>query len=546
MSDLEEYLEFVYGTDKGYVYVPTLSVTGEWDQRFFLWPDNKVPLTDYIRTAAKEQNVHIGTCLYTNKDATRKGVSHSNVVWVEFDGNYTGNFKDLPKPSLEIRSSTEHKVHCYWKTDRLEPGPLEEITRRLAYYLEADTSAWNANRVLRPPETFNYKYGKPLPVSVISKTEGVVSSKVFDRAPILRVKPLIASEIEIKPFRGTLGKYPVPEELRQIILNTIPKGDRSGFLYKIAADLGDLGATEVDIISILYHVDERVKKFSTRSDRLERYASIAVGVALKRLATNSSRVYSIDEILKVSPMDENWILPDLIAPGDVSILFGLSSIGKSQIALDWSLRFSAGLPILDREIKPTEVMFVSLEMNEAGIQFVTSKQVQAYKDQDLSKFKVAFLQTASHEELKMDIEIYRPQLVIIDSIFAMSIDELDQKEAIRIFYPLLAMAKEFGTAFLMIHHITKIGADRKDGPTLTDMFGASRINAIPASVIAMWEPSEGDIELKFVKTRWTVKERHSAKRNVETLTFDTEKKGTKNVSGKSRSASPGTADIGLT
>jgi len=544
MAELEQYLEFLYGTDTGYVYAPTLSRTLDWDQNWFQWPQQKLALTDFIRTASKDGNVHIAPPLYTTKDATRKGVSHSNVVWCEFDGTYTGDFKGLPEPHLQIRSSKDTKVHCYWKTERLDSSKaIEEITRRLAYFLDADTACWNVNRVLRPPETFNYKYGAPLPVTTLSFLDGRVDSKIFDKAPVLQIRPFIASEIEIKAFRATLGKYPIPDALRQEILTKKPKEHgRSTFLYKVAADLADVGANEVDIISVLYHVDERVRKFADRSDKLERYASIATTVALKRLAESSSRVYTFEEMLNVKSINENWLLPDLIAAGDIGVLFGMPSIGKTQLALDWCEKLSAGLPILGREIKPIDVLMVSLEMNEAGINYVISKQVEDYDLKSLSRMKIAFLQSASHEEIRMDIEAYRPQLVVIDSIFAMSIDELDQKEAARIFGPLQAMCKEYGVAFLMIHHITKEGSERKGGPTLKDLFGTIKIHALISTAVAMYEENE-QLYLKLVKTRWTVKEEHNLIRTPN-LTFTTTLKGGNAIaSNDTRAAGPGSANL---
>lgn len=543
MSDLDQYLEFLYGDDTGYVYVPTLSRTMEWTQRFFRWPDQKIPLTDYIRTMAKEENVHVAPPLYATKDATRKGVSHSNVVWCEFDGTYTGDFKGLPEPHLQIRSSYDTKVHCYWKTERLEAGSIEEITRRLAYFLDADIACWNVNRVLRPPETFNYKYGAPLPVTTLSYHNDRVASSVFDKAPVLPIRPFIASEVDIKPFRATLGKYPIPEVMRQAILSHKPKSDRSGYLYKVAADLGDIGVTEVDIISILYHVDERVGKFSNRQDRLERYASIAATVALKRLAESSSRVYTFEEMLKVSPIDDNWLLQDLIAAGDISILFGMPSVGKTQLALNWACDLVSGRPILGRETKPIDVLFISLEMNEAGIHYVLSRQAVEYETTQMNRLKIAFLQSASHEEIRMDIETYKPQLVIIDSVFAMAIDDLDQKEVIRIFGPLQAMCKEFGVAFLMIHHITKEGAEKKDGPTLKDLFGSIQIHRIIATAIAMYEYND-NLHIKLVKTRWTVKELHDVIRKPS-LTFTTKKVGEKGASNDPGTTKPGQVNIDL-
>src|SRR5829696_6953067 len=57
--------------------------------------------------------------------------------------------------------------HAYWSLwPPVGPAEAERANRRLAHALGADMQATDAARILRPPGTFNFKTGRPVPVTV--------------------------------------------------------------------------------------------------------------------------------------------------------------------------------------------------------------------------------------------------------------------------------------------------------------------------------------------------------------------------------------------
>ena len=88
----------------------------------------------------------------------------------ETDGNFP-SFKDagLPAPTMLIQSGLPNHLHVYWKVERTEDyQPIEAINRQLAYLLKADSSGYDCNQVLRPPDTWNFKRDLPVVPVVIN------------------------------------------------------------------------------------------------------------------------------------------------------------------------------------------------------------------------------------------------------------------------------------------------------------------------------------------------------------------------------------------
>ena len=180
MSDLEKYLDLLFGDDEGYVYAPYKD-EDEWIKVFFKWPDQKEDLITDIGWDVGDQ--YIAPALFGSKST--KDFRSSRVVWVDFDEGTPHELGDFPKPTIRVRSSNSNKEHWYWKLDRAigSSDEIERFNRQLAYALNGDRGCWNYGRVLRPPTTRNYKYNPPAPVSLVELSDSVIDTYVFKVLP---------------------------------------------------------------------------------------------------------------------------------------------------------------------------------------------------------------------------------------------------------------------------------------------------------------------------------------------------------------------------
>lgn len=101
-----------------------------------------------------EADGYFGPALRKAKEPGKKGVAGSTVCWVDIDTEFEYESMCIPASAI-VRSG--HGYHCYWKlTGFHSPQEIEKGNRILAELLGAD-NAYNADRLLRLPNTMNLK-----------------------------------------------------------------------------------------------------------------------------------------------------------------------------------------------------------------------------------------------------------------------------------------------------------------------------------------------------------------------------------------------------
>jgi KaiC/GvpD/RAD55 family RecA-like ATPase len=523
MGDLEKFTDFLFGDNKGYIYVPSKLRDSTWITQYFSWPAEKQRAHDYIRTSALEGDVYISPVLLSQKSNKNPvPISHLSVVWVEFDGSRPINLKDLPAPNGIVQTSSHTHVHCYWKTEELNQASVEAINRRLMYYLEADSSGYDCAQVLRPPETFNYKYGKPLPVTLRKLEPSKLNAfPDFDTAPEV-IKPVV--EFSYDRILDT-SAINLPEILGSKVFREIPSapGMRSTFLMQTAHLLAENGNTFEEIISLIYAVDCRIKKFVGREDQLVRLSEIA-SLALFKLEEESAvESYSPQEILK-NTKELNWLLPNWIHSRGFVFLSGLPGVGKTQMSLDLAHKLATGTIFLEKEVaRACRVLYMSMEMEVEELKYIFDKQTQDFVEQEVwdSNMRIVTFDEMSLKRFERVIKEYKPDVVFVDSLSEISDEELKEKEAKRIMKWFRKMKKEYGFTFVVLHHNRKPGQDanNKRPSKLSDLYGSGIFAAKAETVLALWEPEGKDyLELIVVKARFDRSETIRVRRS-EHLTF---------------------------
>jgi len=172
ISQVEEFLSFLYDGLEGYVYSPNKDLSkkpnedGHWNQTFFKWPEERQSLVDYIEVSAKSLDVYLAPAVFNKPDSHKENIKCTKVLWVELDEKLpTEDNTTVAKPNYIVQTSSEQHQHWYWKLD--EPissvDNIEVFTRSLTYCIPgADSSGWDANQVLRIPGTYNFKRNTPV------------------------------------------------------------------------------------------------------------------------------------------------------------------------------------------------------------------------------------------------------------------------------------------------------------------------------------------------------------------------------------------------
>ncbi len=217
MDDLEKYIDFLYEGQHGFVYSP-IKKPDEWVSEFFAWPAERTKLLDHIRINGSDADIYICPSLFTKKEAKKDSFKSSKVVWVEFDGKEEISFKDVPEPNLIVQTSSDTHVHCYWEIEQINSSEsIDEINRRLTYYLQADSSGWDSTQLLRPPTTKNFKRSKQGTVPVLlahyEKSQAFSLSR-FDVAPNVESNILDLQEAQLLNPDKLLKELPLLKSLK--------------------------------------------------------------------------------------------------------------------------------------------------------------------------------------------------------------------------------------------------------------------------------------------------------------------------------------------
>jgi hypothetical protein len=162
MLETRDFLEMIFQDNEGYICAWFYNKAYDRKQdRFYKLPGG---IDELVESAAKASSkgwdCYFAPAVFSKPRRLKENVSHSNVLWADFDsGNGLPEFE--LQPNLIVASSTG-KYHCYWNlTSSVGAQDLESHNRGLAYAFDADKSGWDANQLLRVPGTLNYKYDPP-------------------------------------------------------------------------------------------------------------------------------------------------------------------------------------------------------------------------------------------------------------------------------------------------------------------------------------------------------------------------------------------------
>lgn len=521
MTQLTDHLNFLFKDGSGYVYAPIKKKDGTWIQKFFNYPLERSALVNWITAESLESDTYLSPVFFKEKKVSKEAVASSNVVWVEVDGQHKIDWKDIPKPNLIVQTSNINHIHCYW---RIPPTPIEaveELNRRLTYFLEADSSGWDITQVLRPPDTVNYKHN--LPVHLVNYDPLVIHDlAVFDTAPPISKAPesfKYESLLEVKEVirDNKLDPYLQNRILSELVLHPF----RSEFLMRTGYLLAEAELDPLEIVSCLYHIDSRIKKFVGREDQLKRLGEIASIACFKIEKELYIGVYSPQDIL-THTLELEWIIPGLLHSTGQLIVTGAPGVGKTQFCFDLAYHLATGTQILDRVLsRAFKVAFLSLEMDVTELKYIFKAHAVEFKDEKWNQNlhvispDIDFVLNSFEKIIKE----LKPDVVFIDSISELATEDLKESEARAIMRWLKKLRKTHNLALILVHHNRKASDSNKKPKSLSDLYGSFIFAKVTETVLGLWQEDGRELmELDTLKARFGKKQSFRLKR-TENLTF---------------------------
>jgi 5S rRNA maturation endonuclease (ribonuclease M5) len=195
-------------------------------------------------------------------------------------------------------------------------------------------------------------------------------------------------------------------------------------------------------------------------------------------------LYRADEARPVQPrklseiMTEerptDFIIEGLLRLGGTTILVGEPKLGKSQMALDIALAVARGEQFVGLSTKKGRVIYYALEDGEDIIRDRVRARGLTGMEEDLYICTTPPVVEDSTEILEEHIDLYQPNLIIIDTLRAMSVsagkseNEASFADSI---YRIAKLARERGIGAIIIHHTVKATT----GNPIADARGTSAI-----------------------------------------------------------------------
>lgn len=157
------------------------------------------------------------------------------------------------------------------------------------------------------------------------------------------------------------------------------------------------------------------------------------------------------------------IVAELIPQGSVNIAVGDSGLGKTPLLIQLALCIASGKPFLNQAVQQGNVLWVDYENGLSGLASLLETLAEHLGLEGVPDSLRILHQPSSKQEVDQEINGFQPILVIVDALRGFDASaERDNSAAGALITSRQQVAKKFGTAWLLIHHIRK--QDLKNTP----------------------------------------------------------------------------------
>lgn len=193
-----DFLSTLYRDSQGFLELRALGGHGApWQEFAALHAHNQVE--SFCATATlQKRNVFFGVCLRDGAGGRKENLTFVPCIWTDIDFKQTSreralkSLKELPfKASIIVLSGGGAHVYFVLKEpvslvdDPTTIEKIENINKRLALHVGGDPASTDIARILRLPDSINFKYDPPRPVRVIHLEKFQYELDDFDFLPEL-------------------------------------------------------------------------------------------------------------------------------------------------------------------------------------------------------------------------------------------------------------------------------------------------------------------------------------------------------------------------
>lgn len=226
---------------------------------------------------------------------------------------------------------------------------------------------------------------------------------------------------------------------------------------------------------------------------------------------------SLLELLALTPPKiQYYIDPYILSYGGSLFIYGSPGTWKSWLAIDLAFSLCLGKPWIVYSTRKVSVMIIQSEQVESMYQERIQDFVKARPNYSLDELN-KMIRFRSEQNMKLDswsgliklekeIIDWKPQVVIIDCLYRSVATTRDETAMMHLFDGLSRFQREFGTAFIIIHHPRKEKQD-SEGETYDsgydEMTGSGSISRWADTIIRVThiQQAQHTIRLLFQKVK---------------------------------------------
>jgi hypothetical protein len=537
-----EFFDRVFDGQEGYVHVALFKNGQPASRKFVKWPDRRKAFGNFSE-AANNGDLYFCPAVLSEPRLAKDAIVSSAVTWADVDRRAAQE----PSAGLLVASGSPGHVHAYWPSASLMDV---ELTERWNYWhvleCQADAGGWDATQLLRVPGTLNHKTQPPRPVELLKVTD-----QKFEPPEELHrlIVPRYKRPDIIPNYETVLEGRELEQPIKDLIQQDRP-ADRSDAMFRLGCLLFENGDNFTEAYSILLRVDDKWGKFKGRADRdrrleqlIERAYSRVLALMGPVEALNSGTKDLLQpnvpgninrslELVGFQSLAKNlppihWLVDHIIKPGGMVMVASQPGVGKSQLALDLSMRLVLGKDDwagykIDTRNNKQRIMYLILEMAQPDVKYFTDKMSYLLDEEALETLEQNLLFHCTLDNFKLDLEVSHALSargsvekaleegsftgLVIDSLGATTSKGLIDDIAVRNTMDWLkSLRSRFGVWIFILAHARKLSRDSRKGiPTLDDIFGSQiqQADLDAAFALTKVDGQEGYIDLFSLKSRF--------------------------------------------